>query len=70
VRVRQGSNTLAQQQDVDSGSYVFNHSLAGRPVKAQFTNPGYIFEDIDWTLTATDVSMLVTSAPDPSYNTV
>lgn len=66
VRVRQGSKTLEQVQN-SSTSYSFQHSLAGRPVKIQFTNPGYIFEDIEYTLIAEDVSLLVTYAPDPSY---
>lgn len=67
VRIRQGSYTLAQQQDVNTGSYVFSHSLAGKTIRAQFTLPGYDFIDIDWTLTATDVSTLVNYSPDPSY---
>lgn len=67
VRIRQGSITLAQQQDVNTGSYVFTHALAGRPIKAQFTLPGYVFEDFNITLTAADISLPVTSAPDPSY---
>jgi hypothetical protein len=67
VRIRQGSATLAQSQDVNAGSYVFTHALSGRPIRVQFTLPGYTFEDFDLTLTAADITLPVTSAPDPSY---
>jgi len=67
IRIRQGSYTIDQQQDVNSGSYVFTHSLAGKKIRAQFTLPGYDFTDIDWELTASDESTLVNYEPDPSY---
>ena len=68
VRVRQGSKTLAQAQDVNTGSYIFSHSLSGRPVRAQFTLPGYVFEDLDLTLVSSDISIGIIYSPDPSYS--
>ena len=67
VRIRQGSKTLSQAQSVTSGYYSFYHALAGKKIRAQMTLPGYTFEDIEWELTASDVSLPVTYSPDPSY---
>jgi hypothetical protein len=67
VRIRQGSYTLAQQQDVNTGSYGYSYTPTSKPARAQFTLPGYVFEDIAITLDGTDQSFPVTWAPDPSY---
>lgn len=67
VRIRQGSYTLAQQQDVTGGSYAYSYTPDSKPAKAQFTLPGYVFEDINITLDSSDQSFPVTWAPDPSY---
>jgi hypothetical protein len=67
VRVRQGSYTLAHDQDVITGSYAYNYNPDSKPARVQFTLPGYVFEDIDIVLDSTDQSLPVTYAPDPSY---
>ncbi len=67
VRIRQGSKTLEQVQSITSGNYSFVHALAGKKIKAQFTLPGYVFEDIEWVLTDSNVSLPITYSPDPSY---
>ncbi len=67
VRIRQGSYTLATDGNVTNGSYAYSYSPNNKPAKAQFTLPGYAFEDIALTLDATDQTFPVTWAPDPSY---
>lgn len=68
VRVRQGSETLAHNQNVTSGSYTFNYSPSGdAPAVAQFTLPGYIIESINILLDSTDQTLPVTVKNDPSY---
>ena len=68
VRIRRGSHTLAHSQDVTGGSYAFPYNADGAPAKAQFTLPGYVFEDITFTLDSNDQTFPVTWAPDPSYS--
>lgn len=67
VRIRQGSYTLATDGNVTSGSYAYPYTPDNKPAKAQFTLPGYVFEDINITLDSSDQSFPVTWAPDPSY---
>ena len=70
IRIRQGSYTLAQQQDVTTGSYAYAHPVTDAPARAQFTLPGFVFEDIDFVLNGSDQPFAVTFAPDPSYTTL
>ena len=67
VRIRQGSYTLAHEQDLVAGSYVYNYNADNKPARVQFTLPGYVFEDIDIILDSNNQSLPVTYAPDPSY---
>lgn len=69
VRVRQGSFTLSHSDSVSGGSYAYQYQVNNTPARAQFTLPGYVFEDMDITLNSTDQSLPVTYAPDPSYTT-
>lgn len=68
IRVRQGSYTLAHQQDVTGGSYQFNYSPDGsKPATVQFSLSGYIIDSIDILLDSVNQTLPVTSKPDPSY---
>ena len=67
VRVRRGSNTLATDGNVTSGSYVFSYTPDSKAAFVQFTLPGTVFENIDITLNSTNQEFPVTSSPDPSY---
>lgn len=67
VRIRQGSYTLAHDDNVTTGSYTYSYSPSSKPARAQFTLPGYVFEDIDLMLDSTDQSLPVAYSPDPSY---
>lgn len=67
VRIRQGSYTLSQQQDVTGGSYVYDYLASGAPARVQVTLPGYVFEDMEISLTAADQTLPVVYSPDPSY---
>lgn len=69
VRVRQGSFTLSHSDSVSGGSYAYQYQINNTVARAQFTLPGYVFEDMDITLNSTDQSLPVTYAPDPSYTT-
>lgn len=68
VRLRQGSYTLTQVQDVSGGSFSYNYEATSRLTKAQFTLAGYIFEDISFTLIPSDQIYQIIYAPDPSYS--
>lgn len=67
VRVRQGSYTLAHNQDVTAGFYTYSYSVSGKPATAQFTLPGYVFDPIEVVLDSTNKTLPVTYSPDPSY---
>ena len=70
VRIRQGSYTLAHEQDVTGGTYTFYYDPDNdKPARAQFTLPGYVFEPIDIYLDSNDQTFPVTVKPDPSYIT-
>lgn len=69
VRIRQGSYTLAQQQDVATGSFVYDYIATGAPARVQVTLPGYVFEDMEIALSAADQVLPVVYSPDPSYIT-
>jgi hypothetical protein len=67
VRIRQGSYTLAQQQDVTGGTFICDYVASGATARVQVTLPGYVFEDMEIALTAEDQTLPVVYSPDPSY---
>ncbi len=67
ITIRQGSKIIEHMQDNSLSYYNYNHSLSGKQVKVQFTNPGYTFEDLNIKLESKDVSYIILSSPDPSY---
>lgn len=67
ITIRQGSKILAHQQDVNTGSFTWQYDASNRPARVQFTMPGYVFEDMNIVLDATNQTLPVTYAPDPSY---
>ena len=67
VRIRVGSKTLATTQDIPGSTYSYTYAADDSPIKAQFTLPGYVFEDINFTQTAINQSRPVVWSPDPSY---
>jgi hypothetical protein len=67
VRVRQGAYTLDQKQDITGGVYTYIYEATSRSARIQFTLPGYIFEDLDITLSPKGVNVPVVYSPDPSY---
>jgi hypothetical protein len=67
VRIRQGSHTLAHQQNVTTGMFVYSYGVTDRPAIAQFTSPGFDIPFINLLLDGNDQVFAVQVFEDPSY---
>jgi len=68
VRVRQGSFTLQHNQNVSGGIETYSYTyVAGTKVTITVGAPSFIRKTEEYTLTASDTTLLFTLDPSPSY---
>lgn len=68
VRILQGSQTIDYESNILDGNYSYSYLyVAGERVKFAITSPGFVSQFFEFELAASNQSLPLTFAPDPSY---